>query len=176
MFWDALITVFSVATCMNGWHRGFSRSLRGLIAMVLSILGAAYVYPALAGWLYSKIDLNAAQATIAAYLICLFLLMSFLIAVLSQLFNSYWPQRPWLIDRLGGVLYGCAKAIIVVVLSFAMSLKPVHLSSAPPGRMQLGIFAPLVHSTSQYFAPRATSWAQQLINSELGSKYILAKF
>jgi uncharacterized membrane protein required for colicin V production len=170
MFSDVLIILFGIASCFNGWNRGFSRSLRGLIATVAAMFAVPFTYPPLAAWLYSKIDVDAVQATVIAYLMCLFALIALITAILVQLFNSYWEDNPWLVDRFGGFVYGGAKTALIVVLAVMVSLAPVKLPAQPYGRMKFNNFT----EGSKFFLPKALPWAQQLVDSKL-AKYLITK-
>lgn len=173
MFLDGIIVAMTLIVCINGWQRGLLRSMRGFVAIVVATLAAPYLYPHLANWLNYKIDLNAAEVTVTAYLLCWVFLSALVTAVLVQASRQSWLNRPWILDRLGGFGYGLAKAAFLVVLALAVSMTPVKLSSVSNARFK-PVFSAFISDPSKLIIPLALPWAKCLAGSETARKYILA--
>jgi uncharacterized membrane protein required for colicin V production len=140
MLWDGLIVIMAVVLAVNGWNRGLIRSWRGPIAMILATVIVQRIYIDFSTWVMSRLRIDPDAAVIIGYLMLWFSVEVVLEIALSMLIRDGVQKRPVIVDRLGGVFYGLAKAAVIVILPL-MAIS-VDLKIPPPPKDKSGLVLP----------------------------------
>jgi uncharacterized membrane protein required for colicin V production len=140
MLWDGLILLAAIVLAINGWNRGLLRSWRGPIAMVIATLVVQHYYIDFSTWIMSRLRISPETAVIFGYLILWFSLEAVIEIALAMLIRGGVAKQPFFFDRVGGVVYGLAKAAVIIVLPLMAT--SVDLKIPPPPADKSGLKLP----------------------------------
>ena len=109
---DWLILAVVLWSVVRGFARGLIRELFGLVALVAGITAAAWNYTAVALWLSRWLP-QPTSASVAAFLLLAVVVTAGVLLVGRLVRSAAHLAGLSLLDRLGGALFGLARASLV---------------------------------------------------------------
>lgn len=146
---DWLILAIVLWSLVRGFMRGLIRELFGLVALVAGITAAAWKYTAVALWLSRWLPQPAA-ASIAAFLLLTLVVTSGVVLIGRLVRSAASLVGLGLLDRLGGALFGLARAglvgaaILMACLTYLPPQPWLQDSRLAPWLLQVGHTAALL--------------------------------
>ena len=162
MLWDGVFVIMCVVLAINGYKRGLVASWRGPIAMVLATFIVQFIYIDFSAWVTMRLRITPESAVIVGYLMLWFSIEAILEILLMALIKVGPRTRPGTFNRIFGIFYGLAKALIITVLPLMAAQVEINIPEPPPDKSGLVVpeFAGL---QGAYLMPGFKSVARALL-------------
>jgi membrane protein required for colicin V production len=144
---DVVLALILLASMVDGFSKGLTRHLIGLITLVAAILLAIWFYPAVAAWLapYLSSRALAAMAGFLAVFVGVNVLGSFAGAVLARVLKVTGLS---FFDHVLGAGFGVVRAVLVAIV-LVMAIMAFSPGDKPPSSVVHSRFAPYVVDASR---------------------------